>query len=87
MKCQVNLKKMLKISLNIVYILVICFCFVGIYSNNFIHSNVQLKLLKGELSIPISECTTLQKSTIMKFGEVKESLPVMEIRYFKMEKS
>ena len=47
------------------------FFFVGIYSNNFIHSDVQLKLLKGELSIQISECTTLQKSIIMKFWRSK----------------
>ena len=67
------MKKMLKVSLNLVYILVICFRFVGIYSNNFIHSvkekkqDIQVKLVKEELSIPVSECTTLQKSTIMKF--------------------
>ena len=79
------MKKMLKVSLNLVYILVICFCFVGINSNNFIHSvkekkqDVQVKLVKEELSIPVSECTTLH--------DVAESLPVMEIRYFKMERS
>ena len=77
MKCQVNLKKMLKFSLNVVYILVIRFCFVGIYINNFIHLvkdkkyDVPVKLYKGEFSIPVSESTRLQKSTIVKFWKRK----------------
>ena len=77
MKCQVNLKKVLKVLLNVVYILVIRFCFVGIYSNNFIHSikdkkyDVPVKLYKGEFSVPVSGCTRLQKSTIVKFWKSK----------------
>ena len=77
MKCQANLKKMLKFSLNVVYILVIRFCFVGIYINNFIHSvkdkkyDVPVKFYKGEFSIPLSESTRLQKLTIVKFWKSK----------------
>ena len=63
---------MLKVLVNVVYILVIRFCFV-----DFIHSvkdkqyDVPVKLFKGEFSILVSECTRLQKPTIVKFWESK----------------
>ena len=72
-KCQVSMKKILKSSLNPVYILFICLFFVCIYSNDFIHLvkdeeyNVLVKLYKREFSAPVSDHTRLQKSTIVKF--------------------
>ena len=53
------------------------FLFCWYYSNNFIHSvkdkqyDVLVKLFKGEFSILVSECTRLQKPTIVKFWESK----------------
>ena len=73
MKCQVNLKKMLKVLLNLVYISLICFCLVCIYSNNFTYPardeeyDARVKLCKSEFSIPVSDLTRLQKSTTLKF--------------------
>ena len=69
------------------------FLFCWYYNNNFIHSvkekqyDVPVKLFKGEFSILVSECTRLQKSTIMKFWESKGKFPAMEIRCFITERN